>query len=177
MLYEMNAKSRNILITMIDELDSVRFNRSVFDCDFIIDTRFNHSFEKKYNKIRKVMVENDLARRYSLNGSLPSIYFLSGYRFECFFLLFAFFVFFLIIHFDLRLDFQIFYRVIRTYDYDINGFRDVSQGTDAIFDLYIFFNIGLYVYLFHKIEKKVSEISKLIDELRFCLLDNKQRLD
>lgn len=92
-------------------------------------------------------------------------------------LFFAFFVFFLIIHFDLRLDFQIFYRVIRTYDYDINGFRDVSQGTDAIFDLYIFFNIGLYVYLFHKIEKKVSEISKLIDELRFCLLDNKQRLD
>lgn len=177
MLYEMNAISRNILITMIDELYSVRFNRSVFDCDFIIDTRFNHSFEKKYNKIRKVMVENDLARRYSLNGSLPSIYFLSGYRFECFFLLFAFFVFFLIIHFDLRLDFQLFNRVRRIYDYDINGFRDVSQGTDAIFDLYIFFNIGLYVYLFHKIEKKVSEISKLIDELRYCLLDNKQRLD
>lgn len=54
MLYEMNTISRNILITMIDELYSVRFNRSVFDCDFIIDTRFNHSFEKNIIKSGKL---------------------------------------------------------------------------------------------------------------------------
>ena len=171
----MDNKTCDLLLTKIDELSSLRFLdikiANIIRCDFIMDTRFNHKFEKCYYEFRKVVVETGSGKENELKISLPSIYLLTGFRFECLSLIIIIVSSYLIVHFNLKLDFQLFEKVIRTYD--MNGYNDVIVGIDAIFPMYAMSVIYFYVHFFNKIEDKVRDVYNLIDDIKLYLTNLK----